>query len=149
MLKYEISYESLAIGNGIKFTHHPTMGFNTIKKKKGYYNVIGPCTYGKNFREIDADIDFWNKSSDQTRRVLLYHELTHCLCDRDHDYKNGIKYPDADTVKGNIIMEFMEPGVLKDGCPMTIMYPYILSDKCSFAHWNMYIKEMFNRCIPY
>jgi hypothetical protein len=153
--KYESEYKNLALARGIKFKNPVTIGFNTIKNKRRAGAVIGLCTCSKNFREIDVDRAYWNANSDQSRRVLVFHEMTHCLCGRDHDYKKGSLYPDADTIRSKIMESVekvfykMDPGILSDGCPMSIMYPLILTDECSLAHWDMYKKEMFNRCVPY
>jgi hypothetical protein len=155
LIKYELSYKTLALLHNIKFTNSVSIGFSVIKMKKGTKKVVGVCNYGKNFREIDIDIAYWNANSEITRRTLLYHEITHCLCGRDHDYGAGDKYPDVDTAVGALVTIIRQPfykippGYMDDRCPMSIMHPYILSDECAIKHREVYDNEMFNRCIPY
>lgn len=151
---YDASYRNLALKNSIKFTKPVTIGFSRIKLLKDKKHVIGLCTYGKNFREIDIDIEYWKNASSISRRTLVYHEMTHCLCGRDHDWGEGTAYPDSITEKiiAKIIpLPFYKtpPGFMKDGCPLSVMHPYILSDGCAINHWSEYKKEMFNRCKPY
>lgn len=154
ILAFEISYVGDAASHGIKFKKPVTMGFSEIKWKKGKGTVVGLCTYGKNFREIDIDPKYWAESSWETKRTLIYHEMTHCLCGRYHTWKDGT-YPEADSD-----MELMRdmgpkpfykrpPGFLDDECAASIMYPYVLSDECIAKHWPYYDSEMFEGCKPY
>jgi hypothetical protein len=147
ILVFEKMYALDAAMRGIKFKKHVTIGFSLIKKKKGKGTVVGLCTYGKKFREIDVDSQYWHESTWTSKRSLIYHEMTHCFCGRGHTFNDGI-YPEADDLpKGPFFM--IEPGYLQDGCPMSIMYPYILSDECVAKHWEMYDQEMFESCYPY
>lgn len=153
--KYEIAFKALAISRGINFTTPVTMGIDSLKSKKSKKAVVGLCTRDPKFREIDADTEYWNASTETTRRTLIYHEMTHCLCGRDHDWGVGVEYPEPPDDKNSILAEPALPppiamvGMMPDGCPMSIMYPYVVSDKCAEAHWPEYEREMFERCIPY
>jgi len=147
-------YVNLARQHGIRFTRPITVGFTDINTGIGDGNkVIGICFYGKNFREIDIDNRAWNMYPADIKEELVRHELTHCLCGRGHDYGNGEQYPSVEVEE--IIDLFRKwpfyvqrPGRYSDGCPLSIMFPYVLSQKCIQSHRRQYYKEMFNRCSP-
>lgn len=148
---FETIYKVEAAVHGIKFKTPVTIGFSNIKGKKGKGTIVGLCTYGKNFREIDVDVDFWNKSTWKTKRTLIYHEMTHCMCSRLHTWQNG-EYPEVDSdIEVIIDRPFYKdpPGMLSDDCPASIMYPYVVSDECVDKHWSYYQNEMFEKCSPY
>lgn len=160
--KYEMAYRTLALGHGIIFKKSVTMGLNEIKSKKtkkGDWHVVGLCTRAPSFREVDADTKYWKESTETTRRTLIYHEMTHCFCTRGHDWSVGGVYPEIEYEKSDVSTALAKPplktaagsmsGMLSDGCPMSIMYPYVLNDKCALAHWPDYEREMFDRCEPY
>jgi hypothetical protein len=155
--QYVDEYFKLSAENGLVFTHKVTIGMTTIKRA----SIIGLCTYGDTFREIDLDIGFMRSEPEIRKRALVFHEMTHCYCDRRHDYDNGAEYP-ASPLQ-NIFTHFKVkigqqipwcldknvPGYLEDGCPKSIMHPFILSELCLKNHQDYYIKEMFARCKPY
>jgi hypothetical protein len=142
-------YRLLAGKKNIKFTHTVTVGFTDINHGR----VVGVCYYGDGWREIDVDNRYWNNSSDITRRTLLFHELTHCYCSRKHDWGAGKDYPEAkklDYVKKDEPFHFfVADGFFADGCPLSIMYPYVLTDDCMVDHQEYYENEMFDRCDPF
>lgn len=143
------SYKHLAEKKNIKFTHNVTIGFTNIKHK----DVVGICNYGSNFREIDIDRKYWNSITDKQKEALVFHELTHCYCLRKHDYGEGSLYPDAKTSKfaksQKLDFFIIAPGYLVDGCPSSIMYPYVVGTKCMKKYEDYYLSEMFDRCKPY
>lgn len=143
-------YIKLANQNNIKFTKPISIGFTKIKEEQ----VVGICYYGKDFREVEIDLTEWNDRSEITRKSLLFHEFTHCLCSRDHDYSDGKKYPaiDVDRLFGFIEkLPFFrpKPGYYVDGCPLSIMHPQVITDDCMNDHKKEYMGEMFHRCRPY
>lgn len=120
----------------------------------GTDNAVGLCTYGPDWHEIDIDSDFWNRHDSSERLALIFHELTHCYCNRDHDWGSGIMY--LDTEKERIaeaeewqITGGLKPGRFDDGCPYSLMYPIVVDSDCLLGHYSEYISEMFNRCRPY
>lgn len=145
-----LEYIRLAENNHIKFTKPITLGFTNIPSS----GVVGICWYGKNFREIDIDRKQWERSSQIHRENLLFHELTHCLCGRTHDFGDGEEYPDPEIEKA---VEFLyewpfylkRAGVYSDGCPLSIMYTRVMPERCMATHRTEYLKEMFNRCNPW
>lgn len=136
-------YKELAKMQGITFKNEVTIGFKDIKDN----SVIGLTTYGLGFREIDLDKKYWSKSTEMTKRALIFHELTHAYCTRGHDFGGGEKYPEFEDWKGH------EPrkGHYQDGtgCALSIMYPVVLDDFCMLTHYTDYMQEMFVRCEKY
>lgn len=144
-------YKELAKIQGIEFKNDVTIGFKSIKEN----NTIGLTTYGGKWREIDIDVDYWNKASNLSRYTLLFHELTHAYCKRSHNYGNGTEYPETEKARIKEAIEWQKregkkPGRYEqDSCPTSLMYPVVLDDQCMLKHYDDYIKEMFNRCIPW
>jgi hypothetical protein len=141
-------YRYLAKTHGILLDNQINIGFSEIDQKRFNLKtgrVIGMCIYGATFREIEIDKEYWDNASETTRMVLIYHELTHCACGRDHDY-NRKPYGDGTENK-------RDPkninGYFKDGCPRSVMFPFILEDSCTLSHYDQYIDEMFDRCEAY
>ena len=138
-------YKDLAKAQGITFKHEVTVGFKDIDDD----GVIGICNYGENWREIDLDRSFWQQSSNITHLALLFHENGHCYCNRNHDYK-GKDYPSLKEIDRQAREGKLGGfGYYPDKCPKSIMYPYILDDNCTLAHFNDYIEELFENCEPY
>lgn len=84
-------YKKLAKARGIEFKRDVTIGYSKISGK----SVIGTCTYGGKWREIDIDTDFWADASWMSKTILGFHELTHCYCTRFHDYGPDQEYGDG------------------------------------------------------
>ncbi len=137
------AWKTLSRRNHLEFSETVTIGFSKIQKS----NVIGTCSYGYGWREIDIDTEYWNNASWLSKVNLVYHELTHCYCFRDHDYSDGKKY--KDSFWGRIFNTDDADGFLPDGCAKSIMHPSIQDDACFEKHYKHYVKEMFNRCDPY
>ena len=126
LTNYVNDYTSLAKQSGIVFTHKVTIGFTDIKDDY----IIGLTNYGLGFREIDIDRQYWKGSSTMTRRILMYHELSHAYCYREHDFGEDRPYGEAKENRKN---NHKGEGFFKDGCPISIMYPIIIEDDCSLA----------------
>lgn len=136
--------------NNIEFHSFVTMGL----KKIDAGNVVGICTYGADFREIDIDIDFWNNAVPTERLAVVFHEMTHCYCGRPHDWGTGTKYPETEKDRIKEALDWAanggpRPGRYDDGCPTSLMYPIVVGADCVLLHYDEYTKEMFNRCEPY
>lgn len=128
---------SLAKQHGLKFSQTVNVGFTNIGKE----NIIGQCNYGLGFNEIDIDFIYWTYVDNTiTNQTLMLHELTHCYCDRSHDYGKNLNYTTDDSNDKN--------GFLEDGCPKSIMFPYVLDNNCFLTHYAYYVDEMFERCDP-
>lgn len=139
---YVDEWLSLAKERGLLFDNVVTVGFKDINRG----DVIGMCNYGMGFREVDLDNKFWRESTEISKRALVDHELTHCYCYRGHDFGNGQEYEDAER---DIKDPSKKDGFFIDRCPTSLMFPYIVEDRCFLAHYPDYINEVFNRCKRY
>lgn len=140
-------YMWLGAQNHLHFDKQVTVGFKVINDGR----IVGMCNYGGWFREIDLDTSYWIYSTKTTRMTLMFHELTHCYCDRAHDYGKGDDYPEAQKARIRRAIEWRveggpRPGYWADGCPVSIMHPVLLSDDCMLEHYQEYTTEMFDRC---
>lgn len=116
------------------------IGFTDIKDR----NVAGYCNYGLFFNEIDIDRVYWKQSNAWEKMNVIFHELNHCACGRDHGYVvNGQKGEYLDTQK-----HLGSPGFFNDLCPKSLMFPQILDSTCTQKHFEWYIDEMFEQCKP-
>lgn len=138
-------YTDIAGKNHIKFTKQLYLEFSHITDDR----VIGYCHYGDNYRTIRIDIGFWNISPPLQRWALMAHELSHCLCTRDHDYDHGKPYLDVKLVDTLNILHIFPSGYLSDNCPMSIMHPTIPNEDCLKKHKEYYSKEMLDGCVPW
>ena len=148
LIDIAVSYKKLALEHHIKFTKVTKVGFSNIEQGR----VIGLCEYYEHERHILIDLRYWRKASEMTKKILMFHELTHCLCTRDHDFENGQKYmsPIVEDVLRKIgVIWGTQPGYFQDDCPKSIMHPVIIDDKCSEKYHDFYMKEMFNRCVAW
>lgn len=138
----------LSARNNLTFSHKVSVGFSDIERD----SVIGTCSYRPTFREIDLDPRYWKRATWTSKVALLYHELVHCYCERDHDYDQGEMYPDKSwkALIQDHFSGFLSPirpsGYLEDGCSKSNMHPVIMSNECFEKHYDHYVKEMFNRC---
>lgn len=139
---YVNEWLELAKMDGLKFHNTVTIGFKDINQG----NVIGICYYGMSFREIDIDRGYWRISSSMSKMALVYHELSHCYCDRDHDYGAGKLYGDGMEATKD---PNKRDGFFGDGCPKSLMFPVAAGDYCTLMHYQDYINEMFERCDEY
>lgn len=151
IVNYHRYFIDLAKKQGIEFKKPISIGFKDLKG-----STVGMCTYGISFREIDIDINFWNNSSEATKIILFFHEMTHCYCSRGHSYGSKAEHNYPEDFVSNMIYDIKRhyfkqknTGFFDDNCPTSIMYPVILSDKCIFNHYEYYLKEMLNKCFPW
>ena len=143
-------YMWLSMQNNIHFYGQVSIGFTNINEG----NIIGYCTRGPMFREIDLDISNWNSSTVTTQMSLLFHELNHCYCRRNHDYAEGKEYPASYGARVGEALEWAvyggpRPGYLEDGCPASLMHPVVMDDDCMKNHYSDYTRELFQRCKPW
>lgn len=120
-----------------------TAGFK--KYEKG--TTAGTCWPMPWLTEIDISEDWWyyNQSS-LARFELILHEVGHCILKRHHTEKhyssNGIsQWFESMLFKTGILKE---KDKLYDGCPSSIMHPYVLSESCFMKHYLYYIEELFS-----
>ena len=147
---YVDEYIGLANDQGITFDKKVTIGLHKIPE----HQIIGWCTEAFTFREIDLDTEYFVSGSELSRKMLIFHELTHCYCDRGHDFNAGKDYPEPSNLNSLHIFPRLSPlkdveGYFPDTCPLSIMHPIHIDDFCAQHHYAHYIKEMFDRCLPY
>ena len=53
-------YKDLAKKQGIVFDKEVTVGFTKLGEN-GRFDIIGRCTYGWGWREVDISPEFWHK----------------------------------------------------------------------------------------
>lgn len=145
-------YFRLSAYNNMRFNNKVSIGFSEIERT----NIIGYCTYQTDFREIDLDKVYWSRTTWLSKVALLYHELTHCYCERGHDFDEGEAYPEnvLQTLLGRYLVKIplspLRPaGYMDDFCPKSVMHPIIMDDECFEKHYGYYVKEMFARCKPF
>lgn len=97
--------------------------FTVIDEKTEWGSVVGKCTFVDGMRVVTIDQAYWTKLAAIDKEVLLYHELGHCLLNRDHvEEKTAI------------------------GWPMSIMYPQLIPAVIyynSSAVREAYVDELF------
>lgn len=149
---YVNEFMELSKQYNLTFKKTVTIGIKEINRGR----TIGLCTYGKDWREIDIDVDFYFAASEKRKKALVFHELIHCYCTRGHDFGKDKNY--AESALTRLVQRVQEipwclvrtpPGYLDDYCPATIMHPEIIDDTCLGKHWPYYMKEMFDRCEPF
>lgn len=81
--------------------------------------IAAHCRKSKPHRVIEVKRSKWDKFTDLQKKIIVYHELGHCLFNRDHvEHK------------------------LQDNCPESIMNEFVLSDLCIDRHYEHYIMEL-------
>lgn len=145
---YVNEYKELARLHNVKFNHTVTAGF---KQDLGYFGAVGLTTTALTFREIDIKTNTWYDYSYISRMSLMYHELSHGMCERGHTYSDGVLYPnkvspEVDTAN---LMIPPVPGHYPDGCPLSLMAPFMVDDYCTLRYYSDYTAEMFKDCTPY
>lgn len=96
--------------------------FATLSNKDEEYQVVGLCRYIPFMRAIFIDERFWRTSSETMREIVLYHELGHCVLDKDHDEETDLL-----------------------GIPKHLMYPSVLSSRNYEAKKDYYLKDLFKK----
>ena len=88
------------------------------------YKIVGLCTRyeGDPVPHIIIDTAFWNTALDRQREELMFHEMGHCVLNREHRNDVG-----------------------KDGCPMSIMNWETVSVVCLEKYTQYYYDELFGR----
>lgn len=102
---------------------------------------VGLCWYMNIPPEINIDRAFWARASTEEKEVLVFHELGHCSCFLGHTY-NGGEYKKDEEPKGDLTVA----GFLEDGCPSSLMYPYVIPQICYERHRLHYRYELSRQC---
>ena len=94
--------------------------YNTLEEP-----VVGRCIkWTDGYRNIEIDPTYWPKHNNTQKEELLFHELGHCILDRDHDETiiSADKYYSI---------------------PKSIMYPYVFEYEY-YLYETYYINELKN-----
>lgn len=74
-----------------KFTTDDFIAIEFVEKNNDW---IGLCIYKINGYQIYINKEFWDRSLDETKRLLMYHELSHCVLGQPHiDDPYNYMYP--------------------------------------------------------
>lgn len=77
-----------------------------IEFKKLRSPTIGYCAYNSVEFNIYIDREYWKQASEDTKEVLIFHEMTHCVLQLNHvKNKNNYMYESVNT---NISKEVVE-----------------------------------------
>lgn len=70
-------------------------------------NVVGVCYWSGEWRYVAIKKSYWDAASSFQRTVLIYHELGHCLLNREHN---------STLLEGKCPSSFMHPSIVDVGC---------------------------------
>ena len=75
--------------------------FDTLKNEE-----VGLCYFYAFKREIKIDEFFWEFASDQSRKQLVFHELTHCILTKHHvEDENNYMYAYLNYLPPDVLIE--------------------------------------------
>jgi len=140
----------IAVSRGIMDKSDFARSTITMKELKG--STAGTCLAYPTYdggdvyfsQEIEVDKTYWLSYSDLEKEDLMFHEFGHCYLHRGHTEepkKKGL----VDFFQKILfkIGLFEKKGYLKDGCPDSMMYPYVLGNDCVYNNYEHYIDELF------
>lgn len=102
-------------------------------------NAIGLCNYLT--YEISIKGSYWKAAGHLDRMEIMFHELGHCIKSRQHTAAKDSFWHDLLFDLGL----FTQQENLRDGCPASLMHPYVVGWFCFNKHYNYYIDELFLR----
>lgn len=102
--------------------------FGDVKAQGGETNAAGVCNVGPNGGTITLDSTYWNRVGDWSKKILLYHELGHCVLGRVHTTEM-VEVTDIDNYT--------------QSAPASIMYPSNLMPIASDAYNQALVDELF------
>lgn len=85
----------------------------------GVQNEVADCVKSDP-RQVTVNKDAWDHFDSMTRESLIFHELGHCLLNRDHVLTKR-----------------------QDGTPTSLMYPDLVKSAAYLSHLESYRKELF------
>lgn len=122
--------EAAARGLNLHATDTLSISFADLAYSEGV-GEVGVCHYGIDNplvgRSIQIDINAWPTLSEGEKTTLIFHELGHCLLNRQHTSKLIPGTSDAGLVP----------------IPASIMNPSIIPDDAFEANYPYYINELF------
>lgn len=116
--------------------------------------VVGSCDlpWFGNKGKISLDPNKWERTDDLERWALILHELGHCACTLSHTVE--IKDLPNDLIKDlfralGFKIEIDDRWYFEDGCPNSIMFPYIPEYTCLEKHIKEYETKLVKECKPW
>ena len=116
-----------------------TIGFYRINNKDKADHTVAWCNYIT--KEIGFDYDIWQMLSEDQKFLIFFHEMGHCAFDRMHTQKGTDKWENLQIFLGLI----KTVDNFEDGCPGSLMHPFMLEAKCIEAHAEEYLVEFFTK----
>lgn len=111
---FQSYYDAFEKDFGVRVTL--PIGFDKLRE-----SIAGQCErYSDGSRLIRIDYDYWQDLPDSARVELVYHELGHCVFNREHDTR-------TDTDKNGRV------------CPHSIMYPVNFGSPCYDSNLSSYL----------
>lgn len=94
-----------------KYNHQFNVRFGKLE-----YPVIGLCFSPFDTRNITIDPNNWQSESDSGKLALMYHELSHCILDKNHvdNKKNYLYHSSVDLTSMEVVNQTV--GDIKDWC---------------------------------
>lgn len=121
--------EKLGIGIVEMMSESPKLEIRIASLDSWGAGVIGLCSTGSGYRILTLDPDYFNNSmTDGAKRVLVHHEMGHCVLYRDHR-----------TAIGEI------PDGTGHTHELSVMYPVMIGFSQYELHEKYYLDELFER----
>ena len=94
-----------------------------IVLKRIEQKYAGVClVYSNGYREIQINSDYWYSYTPEQKEQLVYHELGHCVLNKEHD------------------------NTLRENCPNSIMRSYMFNtyeiNECYLPEHNHYMENL-------
>ena len=104
-----------------------TTGMRTISIRFDTLNPSedGRCEKSPFQKQILVSERFWKSATEDRRRILILHEMGHCLYNKDHDSERVQEDGDKTLI------------------PRSIMFPSTLSDADFSRHLSYYLSQYF------
>lgn len=116
LLPYYNMFMDDAVKREIKILPNVVIKFEKLKWPR-----IGQCNWYAETPIVSIDPDYWNKTSECRKKLIMYHELGHCMLFLDHDDNYSTIY----------------------NMPQSIMNSYIFSGSW-FCYWEKdYVDQLF------
>ena len=81
---YFEQFETAAAAQGLSIDLVAT-GITGVIEELAEEHVAGQCTfYSHSPNHVTVDTDFWSRSSENFKEMIIFHELGHCTLDRGH-----------------------------------------------------------------
>jgi len=118
--------------------------FKKVSFAKHNKYTLAVCYYKEN--KIYVDPNKWKTLSPNSKMVLIWHELGHCVLKRPHlDYFHNyyMHVIERSKVEGYYKGAIPLYGFMEDGCSVSVMNSELISDYCINRNLNYYRKELY------